>query len=241
MKVTQKDSIFQLTFFPSWFPVNSYLADEGDALTLIDAALPFSYKGILKTAEAIGKPISRIILTHAHSDHIGALDKLKALLPDCEVVISARDAKLLRGDVTLDTNEPQTKVRGGVPKPGTIKTVPDREVSEGDVVGSFRVVATPGHTPGHIALYNEASGVLLAGDAFQVRGGVAVSGQLKPFFPFPAWATWNKEAAIQSAIKLVHLSPTLLGVGHGHFLTDPKTVMAQAIRQAQVAEEVVKR
>lgn len=241
MKVTKKGTIYQLTFFPSWFPVNCYLADEGNALTLIDAALSFSYKGILKTAEVIGKPITRIILTHAHSDHIGSLDRLRTLLPDCKVMISARDAKLLKGDVMLETGEPQTPVRGGVPKPGKIKTVPDREVSEGDAVGSFRVIVAPGHTPGHIALYNEKTGVLLAGDAFQVRGGVAVSGQLRPTFPFPAWATWNKEAAIQSARKLVHLSPTLLGVGHGHFLTDPKAAMSRAIRQAQVAAEAVRK
>lgn len=240
MKVTKKGTVYQLTFFPSWFPVNCYLVDEGNALTLVDAALPFSYKGILKTATSIGKPITRIILTHAHSDHIGALDRLKELLPDCEVVISARDAKLLRGDVTLEAGELKTPVRGGVPKPGKIKAVPDREVSEGDLVGSFRVIAAPGHTPGHIALYNEQMGVLLAGDAFQVRGGMAVSGQLRPFFPFPAWATWNKDAAIQTAIKLENLSPTLLGVGHGHFLTDPKAAMVQAIRQAQGAAEAVR-
>ncbi|MFX3618027.1 MAG: MBL fold metallo-hydrolase [Sporolactobacillus sp.] len=235
MKVTKEGSVLQLTFFPSWFPVNCYLVDEGNTLTLIDTGLPFSYKGILKAAEALGKPITRIVLTHAHSDHIGSLDSLKARLPDCEVVISTRDAKLLRGDVTLETGEPQTPVRGGVPKPGEIKTAADLEVSEGDMIGSFRVIATPGHTPGHIALYNEKAGALLAGDAFQVRGGVAVSGQVKPLFPFPAWATWNKEAAIQSAIKLEQLNPNVLGVGHGRFLINPKAVMTQAIRQAQHA------
>lgn len=235
MKMTKEGSVLQLTFFPFWFPVNCYLADEGDSLTLIDTALPFSYKGILKAAETLGKPITHIVLTHAHSDHIGSLDSLKAQLPDCKVVISARDAKLLRGDVTLETGEPRTPIRGGVPKPGKVKTAADLEVSEGDRIGSFRVIATPGHTPGHIALYNEKTGALIAGDAFQVRGGVAVSGQIRPFFPFPAWATWNKETAIQSAIKLEQLNPNVLGVGHGRLLINPKAAMAQAIRQAQHA------
>lgn len=235
MKITKEGSIYQLTFFPSWFPVNCYLADEGNTLTLIDAALPFSYKGILKAAEDIGKPITRILLTHAHGDHIGSLDRLKKLLPDCEVVISARDARLLKGDVTLEAGEPQTPVKGGVAKPGQIQTIPDTLVSEGDIIGSFQVIASPGHTPGHIALFNEKTRALIAGDAFQVRGGVAVSGVLKPLFPFPAWATWNKGVAVQSAIKLKKLSPNLLGVGHGKFLKSPEEIMARAIQQAERA------
>lgn len=239
MKVTQKGNVYQLTFFPTWFPVNCYLVDEGEMLTLVDTALPFSFKGILKIAKVIGKPISRIILTHAHGDHIGSLDRLKTLLPDSQVIISARDAKLLRGDVALEADESQTPIKGGVPRPGKIRTVPDLEVKDGDQVGSFCIIATPGHTPGHIALFNEESGVLLAGDAFQVRGGIAVSGQLKPSFPFPAWATWSKETAIQSARKLVGFSPTLLGVGHGNFLLNPTASMDEAVRQAQAAAGAV--
>ena len=50
--------------------------EEEAGLTLIDAALPYSAKGILQ-AEKIGKPITKIVLTHAHDDHIGALDALK--------------------------------------------------------------------------------------------------------------------------------------------------------------------
>ncbi|CAM3088415.1 MBL fold metallo-hydrolase [Sporolactobacillus spathodeae] len=230
MKITREGSIFQLTFFPSCFPVNCYMVDEGETLTLIDTALPFSYKGILKFAEKIGKPITRIILTHAHGDHIGSLDKLTQLLPACEVIISTRDAKLLCGDLTLEVNEPQTPIKGGVPKPGEIQTKPSRFVSEGDSVGPFRVIESPGHTPGHIALFNEETKALIVGDAFQVRGGVAVSGDLKPLFPFPALATWNKEVALRSAEKLQRLSPNLLAVGHGKILHNPVKFMEQAIQ-----------
>ena len=85
-------------------------------LTLIDAALPYSAKGILQTAEKIGKPITKIVLTHAHDDHIGALDALKEVLPHVPVYISKRDGKLLEGDTTLQKDEPNTPIKGGVPK-----------------------------------------------------------------------------------------------------------------------------
>lgn len=233
MKVTQTGTVYQLTFFPTLFPVNCYLVDEGDSLTLIDTALPFSYRAIVRYAAERHKPIARIVLTHAHSDHIGSLDRLKTMLPDSEVIISERDARLLAGDRSLDDSEPQTPIKGGVPKPGQITTTPDTLVSEGDQIGSFHVVAAPGHTPGHIALFNEKSGVLIAGDAFQMRGGIAVSGDLRPTFPFPALATWNKEAAVKSAMRLRSLSPRLLAVGHGKLLEQPDQALAQSIRRAQ--------
>lgn len=76
MKVT-KIGFVSGGFYAEIFPVNCYLVEEESELTLVDAALPFSVKGILKAAESIGKPITRIVLTHAHGDHIGALDGLK--------------------------------------------------------------------------------------------------------------------------------------------------------------------
>ncbi|MES9793628.1 MBL fold metallo-hydrolase, partial [Priestia megaterium] len=38
--------LYQLTFLPRFFPVNCYLVEEKDSLTLIDAALPYSASGI---------------------------------------------------------------------------------------------------------------------------------------------------------------------------------------------------
>ena len=50
--------------------------------------------------------IVRIALTHAHGDHVGGLDHLAPALPDAEVLISARDARLLGKDMTPDPGEP---------------------------------------------------------------------------------------------------------------------------------------
>lgn len=223
--------MIQLSFFSTWFPINCYLIDERETFTLIDTGLPFFYKGILKVAHNEGKPISRIILTHGHGDHVGALDHLKELLPNVEVIISQRDAKLLRGDVTLEENETPLPIKGDIPK--KIKTVPDRLVSDGDRIGHLRVFETAGHTPGHIALLDERNHSLIAGDAFQVKGGIAVSGVFKPLFPFPAMATWNKHEALLSAKKLEQLSPSLLAVGHGRMIKNPIQDMNKAILQAE--------
>ena len=227
MKITQHDHLFQLSFIPRLFPVNCYLIEETDRLTLIDAALPYSAKGIIKTAQQIGKPIANIILTHAHNDHIGSLDTLKTLIPNAKVSISARDSLLLKGDTTLLDDEPSTPIRGGVPK--KIQTKPDILLKDGDLIGSLEVVTAPGHTPGSIALLDTRNGHLIAGDAFQIRGGIAVSGVVKPTFPFPAFATWNKQVSVDSAKKLVSLNPSLLAVGHGKIIEQPVQVMQQAI------------
>lgn len=233
MRITTHQKVHQLSFLPRLFPVNAYLVEEQDGLTLIDAALPYSDKGILRAAERIGKPITRIILTHAHGDHIGALDKLKAALPEAEIAISARDARLLAGDAALDPAEPQTPVRGAVPKPGAIRTTPGTLLADGDRIGSLLAVATPGHTPGSMSFLDTRTGALIAGDAFQVRGGIAVSGHLQPLFPFPAMATWSAEEALRSAKRVLELKPTLLAVGHGRMIVDPLATLTDAVQAAE--------
>ncbi|MEK8130091.1 MBL fold metallo-hydrolase [Paenibacillus filicis] len=231
MRTVQIESLIQLTVFPAWFPVNVYLIDEGEELTLIDAGISVSGKGILETSASLGKPITRIVLTHPHSDHIGALDMLKRELPDAKVYLSRRDAKLLNGDLAMEPGEPDTPVRGSLPK--NVRTRPDVLLQDGDRVGSLLALAAPGHTPGSMAFYDQRSGHLIAGDAMQVRGGIAVSGQWVPWFPFPAWATWHKHSALESVRRLRALNPTLLAVGHGDLIRQPGEVMDRAIREAE--------
>ena len=142
MRTIVEKTVHQLTFMPRIFPVNCYIVEEEDGLTLIDAALPYSVKGILQAAAKIGKPITRIVLTHAHGDHVGALDALKQALPKVPVHISARDSRLLAGDVTLDTGEPQTPIRGDVPK--NVQTRADVLLHDGNRIGSLLALAAPG-------------------------------------------------------------------------------------------------
>src|SRR3989442_1781204 len=121
----------QLTRFPRIFPVNCYLVREDDGFTLVDTAISGSAPAIIAAARMLGAPITRIALTHAHGDHVGSLDALHTLLPEAAVLIGARDARFLRGDMRLDPDEPQDKLRGGFPR---CTTRPTRELRPGDRV-----------------------------------------------------------------------------------------------------------
>ncbi len=227
------EHLVQLTRWPLIFPVNVYLVREDDGFTLIDASVGGSAPAILAAARLLGAPIVRIALTHAHGDHVGSLDALHAALPEAEVLASARAAALLAGD---HSQSPEEAARGRLR--GTLKplaTRPTRLLGPGDRVGSLEVVASPGHSPDHIAYFDTRDGTLIAGDAFQVRGGVAVSGTIKPLFPFPALATWHKPTALESARRLRALAPTRLAVGHGRVLEDPLAAMDRAIAEAERA------
>jgi glyoxylase-like metal-dependent hydrolase (beta-lactamase superfamily II) len=229
---THGDYLTQLTRFPRIFPVNCYLVWEEDGLTLIDTGMPGSAAAILDAAFELDLTIQRIVLTHAHGDHIGSLDILHQLLPDAEVLVSARDARFLAGDMSLDRDEPQAKLRGDY---RTAKTRPTRLLADGERVGSLQVVGSPGHTPGHIALFDRRDGALIAGDAFQTRGGVAVAGTVQWRFPFPALATWHRPTALASARRLRMLEPSRLAVGHGEVLENPLAAMDRAIQNAAQA------
>jgi glyoxylase-like metal-dependent hydrolase (beta-lactamase superfamily II) len=225
MKVTSATSnLYQLTRLVAF---NCYLLREDDGFTLIDTNMSGQAQAIIQVASKLGLPITRIVLTHAHVDHVGSLDALHEMLPDVPVAISERDVRFLSGDKSLDPSEPQVPLRGGYP---ICKTKPTILFKEGDRIGSLEVIATPGHTPGHVAFLDTRDRSLIAGDAYQTQGGVAVSGTIELLFPLPALATWHKGLALESARKLVALQPTVLTVGHGKVLKNPQAKMEHAIR-----------
>jgi glyoxylase-like metal-dependent hydrolase (beta-lactamase superfamily II) len=209
--------------------VNCYLVREDDGFTLVDTSLSGNAPAIVDAASEQGLPIVRIALTHGHGDHVGSLDALHEALSDAEVIMGAREARLIDEERRLDPDEPQEKVKGSWP---TLETAPDRTVAGGDRVGSLVVVDSPGHTPGHVAYLDERDRTLIAGDAITTKGGIAVAGTLRPLFPFPAMATWHKPTGVESAMRLLELDPARLATGHGRVLDDPGAAIARAIATA---------
>jgi glyoxylase-like metal-dependent hydrolase (beta-lactamase superfamily II) len=191
--------------------VNAYLVAEDDGLTLIDTGLAGAHRLILARARDLGLPIRRIALTHAHRDHRGSLDTLAAALPGAQVIVSEREAPLLAGDTT---------------------TRPTRLVRDGDAIGSLRVIATPGHTPGHVAFLDSRDGTLYAGDAYTTTWGVATSAVVPWRYPMAGLATWNRDLDLASARLLRDLAPNRLASGHGPVIRGPGPAMTRAIEVA---------
>jgi glyoxylase-like metal-dependent hydrolase (beta-lactamase superfamily II) len=215
--------------------VNAYLVREDDGLTLVDTMLSGSAEGILAAAQEAGAPIARIVLTHAHGDHAGSLDALVQRLPAAEIAISAREARLMAGDRALDADEPDSKLRGGWPQ---VTARPTRLLEDGDRLGSLRVVAAPGHTPGHIALVDERDATLIAGDAFSTLGGVSTTGRINPRFPLVGMSNWDAPTANRTAAMLRTLDPAALAVGHGPVISHPAAAIDRALARVGAAAPV---
>jgi glyoxylase-like metal-dependent hydrolase (beta-lactamase superfamily II) len=204
--------------------VNAYLVRETDGFTLIDTTVGGAADALIGAAKAAGGEITRIALTHGHGDHVGSLDALAEQLKDATVSMGELDARIHAGEKVVEG-----KVPGSWPK---LATVPSVRLSAGERVGSLEVIASPGHTPGHVAFLDTRDGTLIAGDVFAAIGGLAVTSHYRTLFPLPTSATWDRASDLESARVLTAFEPQLLLVGHGPATRNPTGAMKAAVARA---------
>jgi glyoxylase-like metal-dependent hydrolase (beta-lactamase superfamily II) len=236
MKITPiGQHAFQITRFGL---MNCYLvredggAGEPPSFTLVDTNLPNSAPDILAAAASAGYPIRRIVLTHAHMDHVGSVDALAAKLPDVTLAANARTLPLLRkpADKTLLPTEPQLRFSGGLPG---IATPVTHVLAEGELFGSLRCIPTPGHIPGHVSFLDERDGTLYTGDALITVGRLSVCGWTPWYFPLPTFVMWSKPLALQSAKSLLAYPIIRFASGHGPVREGGIAALREAIAHAE--------
>ncbi len=193
---------------------HSYLVN-GDQITLIDTGTPGNKKKILNYVKNVlnRKPedIKNIVITHYHLDHTGSLNDLKKAT-NAQVLVHKDDADYISGKRTAP--EPfylkiATKLMLFFTSYSNVK--PDIILNEGDVVGGYRVLHTPGHTPGGITLYNPDNGVIFVGDTLRFNGD-KVEGP-------PSMLVMDSQELKKSVEKISNLNSEIMLPGHGKLLT----------------------
>lgn len=205
--------------------VNSYLVEEGGAITIVDAGMAGQWRGLLDELVAMGRSLDdvrAIVLTHGHTDHIGFAERARRE-QGWPVSVHELDAALARGEVP-------NPAKGGGPvrigaiasflwyglRHGGLRTAHLGEVAtfgDGatlDVPGAPRVVLTPGHTPGSCALVFAAHDAILVGDAMATYA-VTTGAHGPRIAPFSA----DAELARTSLARLEGLAGRWVLPGHG--------------------------
>jgi glyoxylase-like metal-dependent hydrolase (beta-lactamase superfamily II) len=207
------DGVWHLNtlFLPN--SINAYLVED----VLIDAGARRSGKGILRDLQ--GHALAAHALTHAHPDHQGASHE----------VCTVRDVPFWVGEGDVDAAEDPELIGDRQPQhlmarffnrifhgPGHPV---DRTLRDGDEVAGFRVIATPGHSAGHVVFWRESDGVLIVGDVFNNMDIVtAIPGLTLP----KDFVTSDPALNRRSAKKLGELEPKLVLFGHGAPLRDTR-------------------
>jgi len=142
------------------FETNCYvvLVPGSNDCWIVDAG--FEPGELIGFVRARGLVPRAIILTHAHADHIAGLDEVARAWPEAPVLIHPREASWL--------SDPVQNLSQGMGLPIAVSG-PDAEINEGDepeLAGTrWRVLHTPGHSPGGITLLHDGSRQALVGDA----------------------------------------------------------------------------
>jgi hydroxyacylglutathione hydrolase len=201
--------VWQLSGFPRDM-FNVYLAGD----VLIDAGTRWARSRIVRQ---LGKRrLSLLALTHVHPDHQGAA---RAVCERYQAPLACHEADVpaMEGRVPMGPRNWILKL-GDIFWAGPPCSV-ERVLRDGDDMAGFRVVHTPGHTPGHVVYFRERDGVAIAGDVLANMNFLTrKSGLLEP----PSYFSVDRALNRKSILLLRDLKPSIICFGHGPPLLDPR-------------------
>lgn len=239
---------------PTPFPVgdvNVYLIAD-DPLTLVDTGpkTPEAAKVLRENLARHGYKLSdirRIVLTHAHEDHCGLAKTVRDEAKNAEIYIHPWETGHLFGRLAR-AEQRELLRRAGVSdeiqrrmqdfyasfelltdalEKGDLKELKDDAELE-FASGTWRVLHTPGHTPGSCSLLREANRTLLAGDCILKRitpNPVLAPDPFNPEKRFPSLAEY-----LVSLAKIRSYAPTYVYTGHGEPVTDYEELFNRNVR-----------
>jgi glyoxylase-like metal-dependent hydrolase (beta-lactamase superfamily II) len=194
---------------------NVYLMGD----VIVDAATKRAHRRILRQVR--GRPVSAHAITHGHADHQGSSHQICEQLR-IPLLCPAGEADAMESgnfaSLVPDRKLTRWQLRNWA---GPAHPVASR-LREGDEVGGFQVIDTPGHSPGHVSFWREADRVLVLGDVLFNRHPVTgLPGLVEPPEIFTVDVPSNRE----SARKLAGLEPRVVCFGHGPPLRDGAKVV----------------
>lgn len=215
--------------------VNAYAitTPEGNWV-LVDSGLKLSFSKLQNLDEHFGKAPLAIVLTHGHLDHAGSAREL-AQKWNVRIYAHHFEKPFLTGQSIYPPPDPT--VGGALAQmsrlmpweminlTGQLETFPADGLLP--FLPGWKLLETPGHSPGHTALWHEDDRVLVAGDTLCTADFDSLLGatthkpqQLaRPGSPFTC--DWN--AAKTSVGKLADLEPVVIAAGHGEPMSGAQT------------------
>ncbi len=172
--------------------VSAYVLARAGSAAVVDTGVSGSEDDIEAGLGALGAgwdSVGHVILTHHHGDHVGSIEA---------VLERAAAAAAYAGEADI---------------PRISSTRPLTPVGDGDEVFGLEIIATPGHTPGHVSVLDPAAGVLVAGDA--LNGGDTMGGRAGTVAgPNPQFSS-DMPTANETVKKLAALQFDTILFGHG--------------------------
>ncbi|MFI5896940.1 MBL fold metallo-hydrolase [Actinoplanes sp. NPDC051513] len=165
--------------------VSAYLLVRGKEVAVVDLGTPGSEASIEEGLKAAGQSwaaVKHVILTHQHVDHVGGLNEVSKVVK----------ASFYAGILDLDSIIPNAELK---------------PVKQGDEVFGLQIIDTPGHTLGHISVFDPSNGVLVSGDALRTNTGSLTGSDPR----YTADAT----RAAKSVKKLAKMDIKAILPGHG--------------------------